>query len=154
MAMNVFEAGKGINCVKINDNFSQLQTLTNDNETAIDTVANTALLKDGSNLTQAIVSEFQQQTPNIITADGTISLADNSANFLTLTDNGVISLPAVATDSYSHTITLVVEGSPYTLDLGTTYSILTKDDLDTTQPYSVLYMYHKVRGAWYYYISQ
>ena len=154
MAMNVFEAGKGINCVKINDNFSQLQTLTNDNETAIDTVANTALLKDGSNLTQAIVSEFQQQTPNIITADGTISLADNSANFLTLTGNGVISLPAVAADSYSHTITLVVEGSPYTLDLGTTYSVLTKGDLDTTQPYSVLYMYHKVRGTWYYYISQ
>ena len=65
-AMYVFEAGKGINAVKINANFSELQTQTSTNETDIGNLASTALLKDGRNITPSLVATFQQQTPNII----------------------------------------------------------------------------------------
>ena len=153
-AMNVFEAGKGINAVKINANFSELQNQTNTNETDIGNLASTALLKDGSNITQALVATFQQQTPNVITDDGTITLTDNSANFLTLTGNGTISLPAVAPDQYSHTISLVVAGGSYSLGLGTTYHLYNNLDIDTTQTYNVLYIYNKLDNHWYYSLTQ
>lgn len=153
-AMYVFEAGKGINAVKINANFAELQSQTNTNETDIGNLANTALLKDGSNLTQSAINAFQQQTPNILSADGTISLADNSANFLTLTGNGTISLPAVASDQYSHTITLTVQGGSYSLNLGATKHIYNPFEIDTTQPYNVLYIYNKIDNSWYYSLTQ
>lgn len=153
-AMYVFEAGKGINAVKINANFSELQNQTNTNETDIGNLASTALLKDGSNITPSLVATFQQQTPNVITGDGTIALADNSANFLTLTDNGTISLPNVPADQYSHTINLVVEGSSYSLNLGTTKHLYNPLTIDTTQTYNVLYIYNKIDNAWYYSITQ
>lgn len=154
MALNIFEAGKGINAVKINDNFSQVQNQSNTNETAINNIASTALLKDGSNLTQSAINTFQQQTPNILSADGTISLTDNTANFLTLTGNGTISLPAVASDQYSHTISLVVAGGTYSLGLGTTYHLYNNLDIDTTQTYNVLYIYNKLDNHWYYSLTQ
>jgi hypothetical protein len=154
MALNIFEAGKGINAVKINDNFSQVQSQSNTNETAINNIASTALLKDGSNLTQSAINTFQQQTPNILSADGTISLTDNTANFLTLTGNGTISLPAVASDQYSHTISLVVAGGSYSLGLGTTYHLYNNLDIDTTQTYNVLYVYNKLDNHWYYSLTQ
>jgi hypothetical protein len=154
MVMNIFEAGKGINATKINDNFSQLETQSNDNENAINTLASTALLKDGSNLTPSLVATFQQQIPNILSADGTIALTDNSANFLTLTGNGTISLPTVPADQYSHTITVVVGGSEYSLDLGTTKHLYNAIGIDTTQTYNVLYIYNKIDGSWYYSITQ
>lgn len=154
-AMYVFEAGKGINAVKINANFSELQTQTNTNETDIGTLASTALLKDGSNITPSLVATFQQQTPNVITGDGTISLTDNSANFLTLTDNGTISLPTVPADQYSHTINVVVAGGAYSLDLGTTKHLYNPAmTIDTTQTYNVLYIYNKIDNSWYYSITQ
>lgn len=154
-AMYVFEAGKGINATKINANFSELQSQTNTNETDIGNLASTALLKDGSNLTQTIIDEFQQQTPNILSTSGTIALTDNSANFLTLTDNGTISLPAVPADQYSHTISVVVAGSAYSLDLGTTKHLLHFPlPIDTTQTYNVLYIYNKIDSSWYYSITQ
>lgn len=154
MALNIFETGKGINAVKINDNFSQVQNQSNTNETAINNIASTALLKDGSNLTQSAINTFQQQTPNILSADGTISLADNTANFLTLTGNGTISLPAVTSDQYSHTISLVVAGGSYSLGLGTTYHLYNNLDIDTTQTYNVLYIYNKLDNHWYYSLTQ
>lgn len=156
-AMYVFEAGKGINAVKINANFSELQSQTNTNETAIDDLANAALLKNGTNITPSLVQAFNQQTPNILSGDGTIALTDNSANFLTLTGNGTISLPTVAADQYSHTINLVVAGSAYSLDVSTAtggkhlYNPLT---IDSTQPYNVLFIYNKIDNSWYYSITQ
>lgn len=149
-----FSAGKGINQVKLNYNFGQLQQQSNTNETNINTIANTALSKDGSNLTQTIIDEFQQQTPNILSTSGTIALTDNSANFLTLTGNGTISLPNVPADQYSHTINLVVAGSAYSLDLGTVYHLYNDLLIDTTQTYNVLYIYNKIDGNWYYSITQ
>lgn len=154
MAMNIFEVGKGINATKINANFAELQNQTNSNETNINALANTALLKDGSNLTQSAVDAFKQETPNVLSADGTIALTDNSANFLTLTGNGTISLPAVSIDQYSHTITLVVDGGSYSLDLGTTKHLYIPLTIDTTQTYSVLYIYNKIDNSWYYSITQ
>lgn len=152
--LHVFSPGKGINQVKLNYNFAELQQETNTNETAINNIASTALLKNGSNLTQTIIDEFQQQTPNIISNSGTISLTDNTANFLTLTGNGTIDLPTPASDQYSHTIVLIVEGSNYTLDLGTAYHLYNNLHIDTTATYSVLYIYNKIDGNWYYSLTQ
>lgn len=155
--MNIFQAGKGINAVKINDNFSQLQTQSNNNETAINNIASTALLKDGSNLTQSIIDDFQQQTPNILSGSGPIALTDNSANFLTLTGNGQISLPTISSDIYSHTIILVVEGSNYSLDIATATNdkhLLNDIYIDPTQTYNVLFVYNKLDNSWYYSITQ
>lgn len=153
-AMYVFEAGKGINAVKINANFAELQSQTNTNETDIGNLASTALLKDGSNITQSLINTFQQQTPNILSRSGTISLTDNSANFLTLTGNGTISLPVVPADQYSHTISLVVKGGSRSLGLGTTYHLYNNLDIDTTKTYNVLYIYNKLDNHWYYSLTQ
>lgn len=152
--MYVFEAGKGINATKINANFSELQNQTNTNETDIGNLASTALLKDGSNITPSLVATFQQQTPNILSTSGTIALTDNSANFLTLTGDGTILLPNIPADQYSHTINLVVAGSAYSLDLGTTKHLYNPLTIDTTQTYNVLYIYNKIDNAWYYSITQ
>lgn len=157
--MNIFQAGKGINAVKINDNFSQLQTQSNNNETAINNIATTALLKDGSNLTQSIIDDFQQQTPNVLSGSGTIALPDNSANFLTLTgnNNNIIQLPTIGSDPYSHTINLVVAGSSYSLDIQTATGgkhLYNDLSIDPTQTYNVLFVYNKLDNSWYYSITQ
>lgn len=152
--MELFSAGKGVNCVKLNTNFDQVMSDTNDNETQINDIATNALQNDGSNLTQTIIDEFQQQTPNLLSTSGTIALSDNTANFLTLTGNGTISLPTIAPDQYSHTISLVVVGSAYTLDLGTTKHLYNPLAVDTTQTYNVLYIYNKIDSSWYYSLTQ
>ena len=159
MVLNIFEAGKGINATKINDNFSQVQNQSNTNETAINNIASTALLKDGSNLTQSAINTFQQQTPNILSRSGAISLADNTANFLTLTGNNTnrIVLPAVASDQYSHTISLVVAGGPYSLDISTATGgrhLYNDLSVDSTKTYNVLFLYNKIENAWYYSLTQ
>lgn len=159
MVLNIFEAGKGINATKINDNFSQVQNQSNTNETAINNIASTALLKDGSNLTQSAIDTFQQQTPNILSTSGAISLTDNTANFLTLTGNNTnrIVLPAVASDQYSHTISLVVAGGPYSLDFNTATGgrhLFNNLSVDPTQTYSVLFIYNKLDNYWYYSLTQ
>ena len=59
--IEVFSPNKGINVVKLNDNFASLQQQANDNEDSITDIANTALLKDGSNLTPDIIADFQNQ---------------------------------------------------------------------------------------------
>lgn len=153
--MHTFEAGKGINAVKINENFTEVVDLANSNETALLQLSQTALLKDGSNLSQDAVNKFKQDEPIVLeNRQGNIALTDNKTHFLSLSGSGKIVLPGIADDQFSHTITLVVDGSSYSLDLGSTNVILTKGDVDVSKPYSVLYIYHKVHRAWYYYISQ
>lgn len=154
MTMNVFQAGKGINADKINANFSELKQQANANESAINTVASTALKKDGSNLTQSIINDFQSQTPNVLTRSGTISLSDNTANFLTLTGNGTIQLPSVSADNFSHTISLIVKGGAYNLNLGTTYHLYNDLSINKANTYCVLYIYNKIDNHWYYSLTQ
>ena len=152
--MYTFVAGKGVNVVKLNDNFDEVKTDANDNESALTEISNTALLKDGSNLTQEMIDIFNQDTPTILSTTGTISLVDNSVNFLTLTGNGTISLPSVAADQYSHTIILTVAGGNHTLNLGTTKHLSQNVDLDTENPYNVMYIYNKLDSSWYYCLTQ
>lgn len=153
--MHIFEAGKGINAVKINENFTEVMDLANANETALLQLSQTALLKDGSNLSQEVVDKFKQEEPIVLeNRQGDIVLTDNKTHFLSLSGAGKIALPTVLTDQFSHTVTLIVDGSSYSLDLGSTNVILTKGDVDVSKPYNVLYIYHKVHRAWYYYISQ
>lgn len=155
--IDVFSPNKGINVVKLNSNFAKLQQQTNDNEDDITTITNTALLKNGSNLTPEIINDFQSQVPNILSAGGTITLTDNSANFLTLTGNGTIALPTVSSDDKSHTIILIVEGSNYTLDIGTATGdkhLFNDITVDPTETYSVMFIYNKIENAWYYSLTQ
>lgn len=152
--MQLFSAGDGVNCIKLNTNFDQLKTNVNTNETAINNIESTALLADGSNLSQSVIDQFQQQIPNVLSASGTIALTDNTANFLTLTGDGVIDLPTITPDQYSHTITLVVDGGAYILDLGTTKHLLNSIIIDTTKTYNVMYIYNKIDEEWYYSLTQ
>jgi hypothetical protein len=158
MVMNIFQAGKGINATKINDNFSQLQNQTNTNETNINTIANTALLKDGSNLTQSIVNDFNASEPIVLESSGTISLTDNRVHYLTLTanNNNKIQLPSISSDSFSHTIVLIVAPSNYSLNIAEdTYGTIGSPVLlDSTLTYSVMYVYNKIDNHWYYTVSQ
>lgn len=153
-AMLLFSAGDGVNCIKLNTNFDQLKTNVNTNETAINNIESTALLADGSNLSQSVINQFQQQTPTILSTSGTIALADGTMNFLTLTGNGTISLPTITPDQYAHNIMLVVEGGAYSLDLGTVKHLYNPLAVDTTQTYNVMYLYNKIDGDWYYSLTQ
>lgn len=156
--MHTFEAGKGINAIKTNANFTEVRDLANANETALLRLSQTALLKDGSNLSQEVVDKFKQDEPIVLeNRQGDIALTDNKTHFLSLSGAGKVVLPNISDDQFSHTITLIVNGSSYTLDAsngGTLPQILTKGDVDVSKPYNVLYIYHKVHRAWYYYISQ
>lgn len=153
--MHTFEAGKGINAVKLNENFTEVVDLANANETALLRIEQTALRKDGRNLTQDVVDKFKQDEPVVLeNRQGNIVLTDNKTHFLSLSGNGKIVLPSVVDDQFSHTITLIVEGSNYSLELGTTKPILTRENIDVSKTYNLLYIYHKVNRAWYYYITQ
>ena len=148
--MYTFQAGKGINASKLNDNFTELQTKSNSNESAINSLSNDALRKDGSNITQALVDDFNTVTPIILSNQaGTISLQDNKQYFLTLSGSGTISLPVVPSDSYSHTIVLIVQGSNYSLKLGTQKTLGSLIGIDSTRAYQVLYIYNKIDNSWY-----
>lgn len=153
--MYTFEAGKGVNLVKLNANFTEVQNLANSNETALLRIEQTALRKDGRNLTQDIVDEFRQETPIVLSnKKGNISLTDNKTYFLSLSGAGKIVLPTVPTDQFSHTITLIVDGSSYSLDVGSVNSILTRGNIDISKTYNILYIYNKINKKWYFYISQ
>jgi hypothetical protein len=150
-----FSPGKGINMVKLNQNFAGLQQKSNTNETKINNIAATALKADGSNVTQTMIDEFNTVTPNIITGSGNVNLTDNSVNFLTLTANSDVILPVITPgDSYSHTIVVVVAGSLFSLSLGTSAHLLQNSDVDTTLPYSVMYVFNKIDNQWYYCLTQ
>lgn len=153
--MHTFEAGKGINAVKINENFTEVVDLANANETALLQLSQTALLKDGSNLTQDVIDEFKQDEPIVLeNRQGDIALTDNKTHFLSLVGAGNIVLPNVLTDQFSHTIVLIVQGSDYSLYVGTDKKIYSYDEIDTTKTYSVLYIWNKIDKSWYSSITQ
>ena len=155
--LNQFYAGDGVNCIKINENFAELQSKSNNNENAINAISNQALLKDGSNLTAQIIDDFRKQPATVLSGSGTISLLDNSANFLTLTGDAVISLPTISSDDYSHTILLVVAGSTYSLDVQTAtggHHLYNPVVIDTESPYNVMFIFNKLDNNWYYSITQ
>lgn len=153
--LHVFEAGKGINATKINENFASLKDKANANETELTQIGNTALKRDGTNLTQEIVNDFNSNEVEILSGSGDIRLQDNGKDkFLTLTGNGKIVLPPVPQDAYSHTICMVVNGSQYKLDLGTTKHLVSNTEINKMQPYSVMYVYNKIDSSWYYNLTQ
>ena len=147
----IFVAGKGVNCLKLNSNFAAIQSLSNTNETSINDISTNALLKDGSNLTQSIVDVFNTVTPTVLTnQSGTISLQDNKSYYISLGAATTISLPAVASDNISHTISVVVGGGNYSLDLGTNgKSLGSLLAIDSTRAYQILYIYNKIDNTWY-----
>lgn len=155
---HIFEAGKGINATNINADFKYVQDSANSNESKLTDIDSKALRKDGTNIEQDLVDKFKQDEPIVLENRwGDIALTDNKTHFLSLSGNGKIILPNISDDQFSHTITLIVNGSSYTLDAsngGTLPQILTKGDVDISKPCNVLYIYHKVHRAWYYYISQ
>jgi hypothetical protein len=150
----VFQAGKGINMEKLNHNFASLQQQSNSNETEINNISATALKANGSNVSQTMIDDFNKVSANILVGNGNVNLTDNSVNFLTLTGNSDIILPTVPADSFSHTIIVIVAGSLYSLNLGTMAHLLQNSDVDTTTPYSVMYIYNKIDNQWYYCITQ
>lgn len=153
-----FFAGDGINCKKLNENFAQLQQITNNNENSINNIANTALLRDGSNLTQSTIDAFQQETPIIISGNGDINLTDNKVHFLTLTgnNNNKVVLPSILPDTYSHTIVLIVAGGSYSLNVGngTAGTMSSPTIVSPAQLYTVLYVFNKIDNNWYYCLGQ
>lgn len=148
-----FYAGDGINVTKVNYNFSQLQTLSNSNESQINTIAATALHKNGDNLEQSAIDTFKKDQVTVLSTSGSVTLDDNKDYFLTPTGNVTIVLPTIASDQFSHTITLIVAGSEYSVDLGTTYT-MSSGTVDTEYTYSVLYIYNKLDNHWYYLIGR
>lgn len=154
--MYTFQAGKGINATKINSNFNEVKQQANTNEGNINTLSSTALLKDGSNMTTAMVEGFYKQPITSLTGAGTtLNLSDNSSYYIKLTANGnTINLPVVANDGYSHTITAIVEANGYSLNLGTTYHLLNDLNVSISGTYYVMWIYNKLNNKWYYSITQ
>ena len=52
MTIHVFQAGKGINATKLNDNFTDIKNQANTNESNITNISNNAIWNDGTNLTK------------------------------------------------------------------------------------------------------
>ncbi|MCQ2574558.1 MAG: hypothetical protein MJ156_00435 [Alphaproteobacteria bacterium] len=153
--MYTFEAGKGINCNKLNDNFDEVKDDANANEQALQTIDSTALRKDGSNLTAQIISAFNQVTPVVLTnQSGTISLSDNTTYFISLSGNATISLPSVPSDQRSHTIIVVVHSNNKSFNPGTTKHLATPAIYDNTKPFQYMYIYNKIDNSWYYCVGQ
>ena len=149
----VFEPGKGINCIKLNENFAALQGLTNNNESALNTIATNALHKNGDNLEQTAIDAFKKDNVTVLSTSGSVPLSDGGDYYLTPTGNVTITLPAITPDQFSHTISLIVAGSEYSVDLGTSYALLSPE-VDTENDYSVFFVYNHIDGNWYYYIGQ
>lgn len=153
--MYTFEAGKGINCTKLNANFTEVQGDANANEIALQTLDSTALRKDGSNLTSQIITAFNQTTPVILqNQSGTISVADNTTYFITLSNNATISLPSIAADQKSHTIICIIHPNSKSLSFGTTKHLSSPSVFDNSNPYQVMYIYNKIDNNWYYCLGQ
>lgn len=152
----VFSAGKGINAVKINYNFAELQQDTNTNETLINTIDAQALKKDGSNLSQSIVDDFNTVTPIVLTnQSSTISLQDNKSYYISLSGNASVSLPTIVNDNISHTITAVVVPNSWSFNLSATHGTLgSLLYVNAVLPYQVMFIYNKIDGYWYYSLGQ
>lgn len=152
---HIFEAGKGVNLVKLNADFKYVQDSANSNESKLTDIDRKALRKDGANIEQDLVNKFQQEEPVLLeNKRGAIVLTDNKTHFLSLVGAGNIVLPNVLTDQFSHTIVLVVQGSNYSLDIGTTKKIYSYEEIDITKTYSVLYIWNKIDKTWYSSVTQ
>lgn len=152
---HIFEAGKGVNLVKLNADFKYVQDSANSNESKLADIDSKALRKDGANIEQDLVNKFQQEEPILLeNKRGDIALTDNKTHFLSLAGAGNIVLPNILTDQFSHTIVLIVQGSNYSLYVGTDKKIYSYDEIDTTKTYSVLYIWNKIDKSWYSSITQ
>lgn len=152
--MYKFEAGNGINVEKLNFNFLEAQEQANTNENSLTEIDNRALRKDGSNLTQEVVEEFNRHEAIVLSGSETQTLTDNRTHYLTLTGNATIKLPTPNNDMLSHTIALIVQGSQYSLNLGTEKYLNAPGELKIEQTYQVLYIYNKIDKNWYYCLGQ
>lgn len=156
----VFQPRDGVNCNSLNQNFAKVQEDANSNEIALSTIAATALKKDGSNIEQPAIDKFQQTNTTILTWGPTIELADNSTNFLAPAGNTTVVLPNVESDGFSHTVVLIVQGSSYSVTSKTqsggniTKHLYNGLNVNTTQTYSLMYIYNKLDGSWYYSLTQ
>ena len=152
---HIFEAGKGVNLVKLNADFKYVQDSANSNESKLTDIDSKALRKDGANIEQDLVNKFHQEEPVLLeNKRGDIVLTDNKTHFLSLVGAGNIVLPNVLTDQFSHTIVLIVQGGDYSLYVGTDKKIYSYDEIDTTKTYSVLYIWNKIDKSWYSSITQ
>lgn len=154
--LQIFKAGDGPNCIKLNANFQLMKQLQNANETTLQTIASTALLKDGSNFPNSLKEEIRQNPPVILSGDGDQTLTANAEHFFTPTGNARFVLPNVANDDHSYTCTVVVQGSNYSVDVSaaTGGQLISNTQLDITKPYSVMFIYNHIDSKWYYYITQ
>lgn len=158
--MKIFNAGDGISAPDLNYNFDALKDQTNQNESNITTISNTALRIDGSNVSDATVQAFNRNTVVTLETSGIMSLTDNAEHFLAPAGDCYLDTPVVAqNDQYSHTINIAVQGSNYGVTLREngqpiTRHLLNGENVDTTLPYNLLLMYNHLDGHWYYYISQ
>ena len=158
MTLYTFQAGKGINANKINSNFTEVKDQANTNENNINTIANTALLKNGSNMSPGMAINFNRMPTNEIFAGPgqEIYLQDNRVYSINLNGNGAfITLPGVTPGDKSHTIIAMIRSNGYSLDyLGTTYHLLNDLNVDTTGSYSVMYIFNKLDNHWYYSLTK
>lgn len=161
MTMYTFQAGKGINANKINSNFTEVKDQANANENNINTIMNTSLKKDGSNLTDSIINEFQKEIMYTYSAKNVIILDEshfaNKTVCLRLTGNGQIRLYNPTDIIHSNTVRLIVQGSSYTLDVDYATGgrhLYNNLNIDPTQTYCVLFIYNRLDNNWYYSITQ
>lgn len=154
MTMYTFQAGKGINANKINSNFTELKNQANTNENNLTTLTNTALKKDGSNLTDSIIKDFQKQTSVLLSGSGIKNLLDNTVYYFNPTGDTTFVLPSIGADNYSHTICVFIAGNNYTINLGTSYHIYNDLNIYKQADYFVMFFYNKINQKWYYSITQ
>lgn len=149
--MNTFHAGDGINVNKLNENFEELKNQANSNETNLTNISNTALLKDGSNMSADLVTKLNGVNSIILeNVSGDLNLLDTSAYDITLSGPATIVLPTVLPDNFSHTITVVINQNGFSLDVGTTHNIVEPNqDININAPYSILYVFNKIDNLWY-----
>ena len=158
--MIVFAAGDGISAPDLNDNFEELRTQSNRNESDIATLDATTLKVDGTNVDDATVAAFNRNITVTLASSGTSNLTDNAEHFLAPTADCTLNLPAVAQgDQYSHTVNIAVQGSSYVVHLkyngnNVTKHLLSDNAVDTTAPYNIFLMYNHIDGDWYYYVTQ
>lgn len=153
--MILFYAGEGISAPDLNDNFDNLKTQSNINESGINDIDTNALRVDGSNVTDTTVAAFNRSVVVTLGTSGSLQLTDNADHFLAPTGNCTLIFPTITPgDNISHTINVAVQGSNYIVDHGLTHHLLYDSTVDTTAPYNLLFMYNHSDGNWYYYLTQ
>lgn len=151
----IFNAGEGVSAPDLNQNFEDLRVQSNTNESGINDIEANALRIDGSNVTDALVNEFNRMPVVVLGTSGTLQLTDNADHFLAPTGNCTLTFPTIPQgDTHSHTINVAVQGSNYSVTHNLTHHLLNDLSVDTTAPYNLLFMYNYSDGNWYYYLTQ